>query len=199
MDDIKIEVACFQDAKQLLDIYSYYVKNTAITFEYDVPSLQEFQKRMKKVLKTYPYLVARKDGQILGYAYASSFHERAAYGWNVETSIYIKHDCRQSGIGKTLYLALENILKAQNITNLNACIALPREKTQYLSDDSIKFHQRLGYSHVGQFHQSGYKFQQWFDMVWMEKIINEHTNHQEDILSFDDVKQQFFKRGMYVG
>lgn len=193
MDDIKIEIACLQDAKQILDIYSYYVKNTAVTFEYDVPSLQEFQKRMEKTLKTYPYLVARKEEQILGYAYASPFHERAAYHWNVEMSIYVKHDCRQNGIGKKLYLVLENILKTQNITNLNACIALPREKTQYLSDDSIKFHQHLGYSQVGQFHQSGYKFQQWFDIVWMEKMINEHTYQQTDALNFNDIKQQFFK------
>ena len=192
MDKIKIELASLQDIQQLLDIYSYYVKNTAITFEYDVPSQQEFQNRMENVLKKYPYLVAKKDKEILGYVYASAFHQRAAYNWNVETSIYVKHDCCHSGVGKKLYFALEKILKAQNITNLNACIASPIEESQYLTDNSIKFHQHLGYKYVGKFHQCGYKFHQWFDIVWMEKIIGEHTLHQADILSFYDVKDQFF-------
>lgn len=192
MNEITIALACIEDAKQLLEIYSYYVDHTAITFEYEVPSLVEFQERIRNTLTKFPYLVAKKGDKILGYAYASAFHERKAYQWCVETSIYINKDIRQQGIGKKLYLVLEEILKAQNFTNLNACIAVTDQESLYLDDQSQKFHEHMGYHFVGRFHQCGYKFNCWFDMIWMEKAIHDHTSKQKDILSFDCVKTQFF-------
>ena len=89
MNEIIIRTATPEDAKELLEIYAPYVKNTAITFEYEVPSEDEFKKRIEQVLEKYPYLVAENNGEIVGYAYASSFHSRAAYQWGVETSIYV--------------------------------------------------------------------------------------------------------------
>lgn len=192
MKDLTISIASHEDAQELLNIYSYYVKNTAITFEYDVPSLQEFQKRIDHTLKRYPYLIAKMDGDIIGYAYVSPFRVRKAYDWCVETSIYVKHDCCKLGVGKKLYLLLEDILKAQNITNMNACISSPIEENQFLDNNSIDFHKHLGYRYVGKFHQCGYKFHQWFDMVWMEKMIGKHVANQEDVLNFNDIKDQFF-------
>ena len=91
-NEIKIRMAKVEDAKELLDIYEPYVRNTAITFEYVSPSLQTFTERICNVLDKYPYLLAEKNGEVLGYAYADSFHERAAYNWAVETSVYIKMD-----------------------------------------------------------------------------------------------------------
>ena len=88
------------DAGRLLDIYDYYVKNTAITFEYDVPTLEEFQKRITNTLKKYPYLVIEKEGMILGYAYAGVFKDRAAYDWSAEVTIYLKYDAVKSGLGR---------------------------------------------------------------------------------------------------
>ena len=83
------------------------VKKTAITFEYDVPSVEEFAGRIGKVLKRYPYLVAEVNGEPLGYAYAGPFKERAAYDWAVETTVYVRENMKKSGIGRALYTALE--------------------------------------------------------------------------------------------
>ena len=98
--EITIRMATPADDKELLQIYAPYVENTAITFEYEVPSLEEFTKRIQNTLKTYPYLVAVESGRIVGYSYASMFKARAAYSHSVETSIYMIRDCRGKGIGK---------------------------------------------------------------------------------------------------
>ena len=100
-ENVVIRVAAVEDAEKLLQIYAPYVINTAITFEYEVPTVQEFRKRICHVLKRYPYLVAEKNGELLGFAYASAFHERAAYDWAVETSIYICMNRRKMGIGRS--------------------------------------------------------------------------------------------------
>ena len=107
---ILIRTAAAEDTKALLKIYTPYVKNTAITFEYSVPSEEEFKGRMEKILQKYPYLVAEMDGEIVGYAYAGAFHERPAYEWAAETTIYVKQDRKKLGIGKKLYDELERYL-----------------------------------------------------------------------------------------
>ena len=111
--NIHIRTASPDDAAALLAIYAPYVRETAITFEYDVPSTEEFVRRITHTLEKYPYLVAEKDHSILGYAYAGPFHERAAYDWAVETSIYVDRNQKHSGIGRLLYDTLENVLKNQ--------------------------------------------------------------------------------------
>ena len=170
-----IRPATPEDAEALLSIYAPYVAHTAITFEYDVPSVEEFRKRIAHTLQHYPYLVAEQvinratpgvkdEGncsactEIAGYAYAGPLHARAAYAWSVETSIYVKEDKKKSGIGKALYASLEKALAAQNMTNLNACIASPVVDDEYLNHNSIRFHEHLGYSMVGEFHKCAYKF-----------------------------------------
>lgn len=130
-EDIFIRVATIDDAKELLEIYVPYVKKTAITFEYEVPSLEEFKTRMKNTLKKYPYIVAEKNGEILGYAYTGAFVGRAAYDWAVEMTIYLKESKRKMGLGRKLYNALEDISKAQNILNLNACIGYPETEDEF--------------------------------------------------------------------
>ena len=170
--DITIRIARESDTDELLAIYAPYVKETAITFEYTVPTHEEFRDRIRKTLAKYPYLVAVQDAEILGYAYASEFKNRAAYDWAVETTIYVKQDSRKSGVGKKLYQALEEVLKQQHICNLYACIAYP-------NPGSIGFHERLGYQTIGHFSKCGYKFETWYDMIWMEKMIAEHDQHPE--------------------
>ena len=107
---VKLRIATIQDAAALLDIYAPYVENTAITFEYDVPTLEEFTGRIRHTLEKYPYLVAVRDSEIIGYAYAGAFYGRAAYDWSAETTIYVKKGCRHIGVGKLLYQALETAL-----------------------------------------------------------------------------------------
>ena len=178
-NNIIIRVASTEDAQTLLEIYRPYVEHTAITFEYDVPDIEEFMNRIKNTKKTYPYLVAEYQGEILGYAYAGAFKERAAYDWAVETSIYVDQNKKRMGIGKKLHEALEEELRNRGFLNMNACIAYPAQEDEYLTRNSVEFHAHLGYRMVGQFHQCGYKFHRWYDMVWMEKLIGEHLTVQE--------------------
>lgn len=186
---IHIRPAFPKDAPALLAIYAPYVEQTAITFEYTVPTIREFTARIAHTLEQYPYLVAESDGTILGYAYAGSFHDRPAYDWSVETSIYVAMDHKASGIGRKLYDALEAALKAQGILNLYACIACPDgDHDEYLSRDSISFHNKMGYRFVGEFRQCGYKFGRWYHMVWMEKFIGEHSEPQPPVKRFADVQ-----------
>ena len=174
MENIVIRSATVKDAEALLNIYAYYVKNTAITFEYDVPTLEEFQKRITNTLKKYPYLVIEKEGMILGYAYAGVFKDRAAYDWSAETTIYLKYDAVKCGLGRMLYEALEEEMKTRGFLNLYACIGYPIEEDEYLTKNSAQFHAHLGYRFVGEFYQCGYKFGRWYNMIWMEKLIGEH-------------------------
>lgn len=81
MNRIQIRTATLEDAPALREIYKDYVENTALTFEYEVPTQETFRTRITNVLERYPYLVAEIDGQIVGFAYASVFRARPAYDW----------------------------------------------------------------------------------------------------------------------
>ena len=189
MSDLTIRTASVEDAPRLLEIYAPYVTGTAITFEYCVPDREEFAARIRKVLRTYPYLVAERDGRILGYAYASGFKERAAYAWSVEMSIYVDRSLRRSGIGRALYEALEACLAAQGVTNVNACIGVPScDDDPYVDRSSVNFHARMGYRTVGEFSQCASKFGRWYNMVWMEKHILPHVPTPAPIKPFDEVR-----------
>jgi phosphinothricin acetyltransferase len=170
----KIRNVELTDAERLLEIYDYYVKNTAITFEYETPSLDEFKARIENITKRYPYLVIERNGRIEGYAYAGVFKNRAAYDWSCETTIYIDRDARKSGMGRVLYEALEERLRAMGILNMYACIGYPEKEDEYLTKNSAEFHEHLGYTKVGEFHKCGRKFNRWYNMIWMEKFIGEH-------------------------
>lgn len=186
-NEIEIEVVTEDDAEELLAIYAPYILETVITFEYTIPSVEEFRERIRHILSRYPYLKAVKNGQILGYAYASVFNSRMAASWAVETSIYVSKDAKRQGIGKKLYDALEAILKKQGILNLNACIACPETDDEYLTRNSIDFHRHLGYRFVGEFEKCGYKFGRWYNLVWMEKIIGEHLSVQPPVIPFPEL------------
>ena len=189
MEHITLRIASEADAEALLDIYAPYVRETAITFEYEVPSPEEFQSRIRRTLEKYPYLIAEREGRCVGYAYAGAFHARAAYDWAVETSVYVERRLRRQGVGRRLYTALEKILTLQNILNLNACIAYPAEEDPYLTRDSADFHQRLSYQLVGRFHQCGYKFGRWYDMIWMEKMLGAHRSPQPPVRPFPEIRE----------
>ncbi len=171
---IHIRPAGLSDAEAILEIYAHYVKNTAITFEYDVPSPEEFAGRIENTLRRYPYIVAERDGQIVGYAYAGVFKDRAAYDHCVEVTVYLHPEVCGAGIGAALYEALEGCLAEMGILNLYACIAVTGTEDEYLTNRSARFHERVGYRTAGRFTKCGYKFGRWYDMVWMEKFIGEH-------------------------
>ncbi|HEM5070809.1 TPA: N-acetyltransferase [Streptococcus suis] len=161
---IKIQSAQIEDAADLVAIYAPYVENTAITFETVVPTVADFGSRIEKTLKQFPYLVAVEEGQILGYAYASTYYARAAYDWTVELSVYVSREVHGKGIGSLLYAALEEELTVRGFKNFLACIALPNPA-------SLALHEKKGYKQVAHFKKVGYKFGTWHDIVWLQKSL----------------------------
>ena len=162
------------DAERLAEIYSYYVKNTAVSFEYDPPDAAEFSRRISATLKKYPYFVAEENGKVLGYAYAGAFVGRAAYRHSCELSIYVDHNEKGKGCGRALYETMESALKKMGFTNMYACIGDPVTEDEYLTKDSEHFHEHLGFVKVGEFHGCGFKFGRRYNMIWMEKLIDEN-------------------------
>ena len=289
MGERTFRVARPEDAEALLAIYAPYVEETAITFEYEVPSVEAFRARIAHTLATYPYIVAveeqeanagtrhvdgasvscidcaeanadtahvdgasvssapasgadevteahRTSERIIGYAYVGRLHERAAYDWSVETSIYVDRRARKHGLGRQLYERLEAILRAMNIISVNACIAYPgtmntvaaadrlqdahigigdpntADRTRkdlregsadsgvdigedpYLNTNSPDFHAHLGYQLVGHFHACAYKFDRWYDMIWMEKWIAPHPTKPEAMIPFPELPEEVVAR-----
>lgn len=171
--NMTIRSATPDDAEALLNIYAPYVEHTAITFEIERPSLDDFRQRIVDISSEFPYLVAEVDGRIAGYSYAHRFRERAAYNHCVEMTIYLDRDSRHSGVGEPLYRELERRLAAMGKRNLCASITWTDKENEYLTHDSIHFHEKMGYVKVAHFHECGRKFNRWFDMIWMEKILRE--------------------------
>lgn len=190
MTAITIRAAAVDDAAELLAIYAPYVKETAITFEYEVPSLEEFQGRIAHTLQRYPYIVAVENGEILGYAFTSPFSERAACSWLVKTSIYLRQDARGKGLGKQLYAQLERISIAQNVQNLYASIAYPDRDDTYLTGNSVAFHAHLGFAPVGRFPHCAYKFGTWYNMMWMEKTLGDHAVPPAAFVPFPEIAEK---------
>ncbi len=179
MPEIVVRDASLNDAARLLEIYQYYVEHTAISFEYETPSPAGFLQRMMKTMEKYPYLVAERNGKVEGYAYAGPFIGRAAYDWSCELTIYLDYGVRKCGMGRKLYTALEERMKGMGIRNLYACIGYPIVEDEYLDTNSADFHAHMGFTEVGRFHKCGYKFHNWYDMIWMEKIIGSHDATSE--------------------
>ena len=190
MEKITIRSAVPDDARDLLDIYSWYVRNSAVTYEYDVPSEEEFRRRIRVTLEKYPYYVAEEDGTVLGYAYAGAFRTRPAYGWAAELSIYLSPEARRKGLGRMLYQALEDALGKMGILNLYACISWPETEDEYLDKSSPAFHSHMGFVTVGEFHRGGYKFGRWYSMIWMEKIIGGHCSPPMEVVPYPQLKDK---------
>ena len=159
-----IRRAAAGDAAALLDIYAPYIRDTAITFEYDVPAAEEFAARIGDIARTHPYLVCERDGRPVGYAYAHNIRERAAYDWAAELSVYLVPAAQRQGAGTALYRCLIDLLAMQNLRILYGCVTLPNEKSERL-------HEKLGFAPVGVWHGAGWKFGRWHDVGWLEKRL----------------------------
>ena len=168
---VTLRFASPADAEALVAIYAPYIRKTAITYEYEIPSVEEFARRIETYSAKYPYLVAEINGIPVGYAYACPLGSRPAFDWSVETAIYIREDCKGLGIGKALYEKLEAILKIMGIRTMTAAVASVEREDPYLTNASIAFHLRMGFTPVGTFHNAGCKFGRWYDLAWLEKAI----------------------------
>lgn len=168
---IVIREVHLDDAERLSEIYSYYVQNTAVSFEYEAPTAEEFRARIEKITAKYPYLVCEKDGEAVGYAYAGEYSSRKAYSWTAAASIYVEKDHRRQGIGSMLYAELQKRLRDMGIVNLLAGAAYCETEDEYLSHASYMFHSRMGFTKVAQLMGVGKKFDRWYDLIWMQKKL----------------------------
>ena len=203
-DAVQVRDAQEGDVEQLLNIYDYYVRETAVSFDWETPSLDEFTDRMRRIKERYPYLVVVDQGVVAGYAYAQPFVGRTAYDWTCELTIYLDAQARHRGLGRTLYDALEQRLSAMGILDLYACIGVPHRedsnpscvgypptsKDPHLSWDSPRFHEHLGFHEVGHFEKCGYKFGRWYDMIWMGKAIGAHRDVQPPVMWYPQLKSR---------
>ncbi len=154
------------DTEQILDIYKPYVERTSTSFEYVVPTKDEFSERIKKVTSFYPWLVYVEQDKILGYAYASKHREREAYQWSADVSVYLREEARGKGIGTELYSYLFSLLKEQGICNLYAGISLPNAA-------STGLHEKMGFKKIAEFHNVGYKLGKWWNVGYWELRLND--------------------------
>ena len=162
---MSIRFATEQDIPAILSIYGPYVENTAISFEYSVPSLEEFTQRFRKYTLRFPWLVWEENGAVLGYAYGSAPFERAAYGWCAAASVYLAPKAHRKGIGTMLYKALEQLLTLQGYRKLYALVTTANPA-------SVQFHLAMGYRHLVEFQACGFKFGRWYGVTWLEKDLN---------------------------
>ena len=174
---VTLRFAIPADAEALVAIYAPYILKTAITYEYEIPSTAEFAERIRTYSAKYPYLVAELNGTPVGYAYACPLGSRPAFDWSVETAIYIREDCKGLGIGKALYEKLETILRSMGIRTMTAAVASVDHEDPYLTNASIAFHLRMGFTPVGTFHHAGCKFGRWYDLTWLEKAIGAYESN----------------------
>ena len=184
---MEIRYVTAADAERLAEIYAPYVRETAVCFEYDAPTVAEFRARIERTLEGYPYIAAVEDGVIVGYAYAAAFHGRPAYLHSVEVSIYVDRSYRGKGIGRALYTELENLLKRQNVYILHACVVSPDAPDQYLNHNSREFHLAMGYQIVGKHTHTGYKFGNWYNILWMDKQLCDLPADPPPFVRFGDV------------
>jgi phosphinothricin acetyltransferase len=152
-------LARLADAPAIQAIYAPVVRETAISFEYDVPDVADIEGRLAKVLASRPWLVYQAGGQVLGYAYASTYRERRAYDWNVEVSVYVRADARGRGVARALYSRLFDVLRALNYRQAVAGATLPNEASERL-------HAGFGFQCMGVLPRAGYKFGRWHDVVF---------------------------------
>lgn len=162
---MSVRMANEQDIPQILEIYAPYILDTAVSFEYTVPSLEAFTQRFFSVTAQFPWLVWEENGQILGYAYGSAPFERAAFQWCAEASIYLRPEAQGQGIGKRLYRELETLLRLQGYQKVYAIITSENQS-------SVAFHKAVGYSHVADMPGCGFKLGRWHGIIWMEKPLN---------------------------
>ena len=176
-----IRLATVNDSNEILRIYGQYI-NTAITFEYVLPSEEAFKERVKSISSQYPYLVYEEEGKIIGYAYASRYKERAAYQWGAELSIYIDSNFTSKGIGKNLCLTLLELLKLQGVRTVYGCVTLPNQKSE-------KLQLSLGFEKIGIFRNAGYKCNKWRDIAWFEKSITSYDEKPKEFIPISEVSE----------
>lgn len=174
------------DAEGLLSIYGPHVLNDAITFETQIPSVEDFGARITKCLQKFPWLVCETKAETAGYVYASLHRERDAYQWTCECSVYVHDDHKGKGIGANLYRALFQILKIQGLVNLYAGITLPNEA-------SVRLHEKCGFEAFARYENIGYKLGKWHSVGWWRLQLNNHEPKPLPPTPFSELNPSLYK------
>lgn len=164
VSDVSIVLATAEHAAGIQAIYAPVVRDTAISFELEPPTVDEIATRVAAVTRDLPWLVLVRDGEVAGYAYASHFRTRPAYQWSVESSVYVHERERSRGVGRALYTALVPLLTELGYANVYAGIALPNPA-------SVALHEQLGFVPIGAYHRAGHKLDSWHDVGWWELLL----------------------------
>lgn len=185
LQNYTLRLAQEADAEELLKIYAPFVESedrnlSDVSFEYEVPTVAEFAGRIRDISAKYPYIVCEHEGRLIGYVYAHPYIPRAAYQWGAEVTIYLAPEGQGVGLGRIMYMALEELLRLQGVVAAYACVTQSNEH-------SVRMHEALGYKIVGTFNNTGFKHGHWLDMVWLEKRIAELPAQPAPIRSIKEV------------
>lgn len=179
-----IRIAKLEDAPEILEIYKPFITDTAVTFEEEVPTFEELKKRIKAILLQDPFLVCEYKGQVVGYAYASSYRSRAAYRWNRETSVYIHPRFRRKNIARHLYNTLIGIAKMQGYVQLYGVITLP-------NPGSVALHEAFGFKQLTVYRKVGFKLEQWHDVGWWMLTLEDNLlKKPADPIPFSSIRKK---------
>lgn len=171
------------DAEKILEIYRPYILETAITFEEETPSPEEFRNRILAISQEYPYLVCESDGSVAAYAYASRYQKRASYRWNAELSVYVERSALRRGYGKALYGALLEMLRLQGVQNVYAVITVPNRNSEGM-------HESMGFRRLGEYRRTGFKRGGWHDVALFEKSIGGHEPGPAPLKPIGDIDRR---------
>lgn len=180
--NVNIRLATEADAESILKVYAPYIIGTTITFEYDVPTVEEFAQRLRVIRQTYPILVCELEAQIIGYAYAAVFKPRSAYQWTAESVVYFNQQRIGKGYGRILYEGLIDVLRLQGICQAIAVVTSRNQR-------SIDFHEKFGFKKSAQLQKVGYKFGEWLDVDWMQYQFAPLHDEPIPIKTIDDIKE----------
>ena len=165
----RIRMATPDDAAAVRAIYAPFVETTAVTFESEVPPVEEMAARIRTTLPRYPWLAAERDGAVVGYAYATTWRSRAAYRWAVETTVYLREDARGQGVGRAIYRALLACIRLQGFRLALAGITLPNPA-------SVGLHEAFGFRPVSVYRACGHKLDAWHDVGMWELELAPRTD-----------------------
>jgi L-amino acid N-acyltransferase YncA len=180
-DTFNIRLVEDGDYAGMLAVYAPSVINTPITFEYEVPSLEDYTERIKKIASHYPCLVCLHNGEIAGYAYGSVHRVKIAYQWSTESTIYVADKFHGTGIARALYHSLLSVLELQGFVNVYAGVTIPNAKSE-------RFHLAMGFAEIGVFEKIGYKLGKWHDLKFFEMYLMEHSANPVPPVSIGEVK-----------
>lgn len=153
------------DIKKLLEIYNYYVVNTAVTFDIEPLSIDAFNDKVNRIKVDYPFLVYLENNEILGFAYGSRFRPKPAYDFVVESTVYVRYNAHGKQIGTKLYAELLQLLKQKKLHTVLGVLTIP-------NDASIKLHEKFGFKQVANLEEVGFKFGRWHNVgIWQLKLV----------------------------